>query len=81
MNKEYTTEECLQEYYNSLEKQLKEKDAMINWFANILSGVCKKDYSDAGCGIICPNIEKFCNNITAKDWIKSAQEAVNKNNG
>lgn len=32
MNKpKYTTEECLKEYYISLDKKLKEKDAMIDW--------------------------------------------------
>lgn len=36
MTRQYTTDECLQEYYVSLEKQLKEKDAMIDWLAGEL---------------------------------------------
>lgn len=39
---------CEEQYINTLENQLKEKDAMIDWLANILSGICQND--DAGCG-------------------------------
>lgn len=33
MNTEFTTEECLEAYYDSLEKQVRIKDAMIDWLA------------------------------------------------
>lgn len=32
----YITEECLQAYYDSLEEQLAEKDAIIDWLCNQL---------------------------------------------
>ena len=40
MKTEYTTDECLQAYYDSLEEQLAEKEAMIDWLCKRLA-----DYS------------------------------------
>ena len=44
MNTKYATEECLQAYYDSLEKQLAEKEAMIDWLAGMCRAFCESQY-------------------------------------
>lgn len=74
MNNEYTTEECLQEYYDSLEKQLAEKDAMINWLIGKITDFCVETDSCHGCpGVtVCPKSTPYFK----EGWRKAAQEAV-----
>lgn len=68
MSEKYTTEECLQEYYSSLEEQLKEKEAMIDWLANQLAEARNKLFVLTGAGT-----------YDLVDWRKAAQKAVRKN--
>lgn len=68
----------MQEHIEALQNQLAEKDAMIDWLVNILSGICQKD-DDVGCGYICPIPGKLCYEINTNDWRKAAQEVVKKN--
>ena len=67
----YTTEECLQGYCLSLERQLAEKDAMIDWLAGRLIDGCLTSTTCKRCPLI-----KSCPKITVNDWRKAAQEAV-----
>lgn len=72
MNKKYTTEECLQEYYDSLEKQLADKDTMIDWLCAKLQSYCDNP-AVHNCDI-CRKGE--CHN---HNWRDAAHEAVKKN--
>lgn len=76
----YTTEECLQAYYDSLENQLAEKNAMIDWLVKQLDRLgmrCRfccpinKGY-EAMLGCVVEN--KSCDIC----WKEAAQEAVKK---
>lgn len=73
MNKpKYTTEECLKEYYDSLEEKLKEKDAMIDWLVFRLQSYCNNPLI-----INCSECRKHdCHN---NNWRKAAQEAIKRN--
>lgn len=72
MNKEYTTDECLQEYYTSLEEQLKEKDAMIDWLAEKYSERVQDCPYE-----ICKQSD--CGKTAAQCWREVAREAVKQN--
>ena len=70
----YTTDECLQEYYDSLEKQLAEKDAMIDWLADAVAWFGKA-FENNGHDPIPVEIEGIgCANY----WKEKAQEAMQK---
>ena len=62
----YTTEECLQEYCLSLEEQLAEKDAMIDWLAEQLMA---KDRAVSNGGFL-------LDNMSHAGWREAARKAV-----
>ena len=63
-----------------MQKQLAEKEAMIDWLADKLAAdcvggnVCLADQSD----ISCPNPNSLCRFMSSDDWCNAAQEAVKK---
>lgn len=84
MNKEYTTEECLQAYYDSLEEQLAEKDAMIDWLADNLAILISSGPDTPMACPLWPEGERLIKcrewKLSCADcWKEAAQEAIKKN--
>ena len=46
-----------------------------DWLADTLAGICCKT-DDYGCGCVCPNTKKLCEQITVNDWREAARKAV-----
>lgn len=78
----YDLDDCLQEYYNSLEEKVKEQESIINWLAYKL--VDKGISCDFGKILIIEGVDEdpYINinrSYQAFLWYKAAQEAVKKN--
>ena len=70
-----------------IEKQLAEKEAMIDWLAGMCRAFCENHHNcnecanyPSGCPIVL-QIENRFQKYAVQDWRKAAREAVEKNNG